>query len=254
MGLVRTAEDFGSQGEAPSHPELLDWLAVEFMDSSWSMKRLHRLMVTSNAYRRSSGGEAGNPNSKIDQDNHYLWRMNTKRMEAEIVRDSLLAVSDNLDPAMGGHELPVDTADTTSRRTIYYRYARDDQIKFLSMFDGPSVEECYRRQSTIVPQQALVLVNSKMALSASGRLTAVISREIGSGEAAQINRAFVASAFERILGRLPSDAERTECEQALARLEEVFRARNKPGESPQFKSRENLVHVLINHNDFVTIR
>jgi mono/diheme cytochrome c family protein len=254
--IVGSMFDFGLRTRQPELQPLLDWLAVEFMDSGWSMKRLHRLMVTSNAYRRSSGGEADDANVKIDQDNHFYWRMNTKRMEAEVVRDSLLHLGEALDPAIGGRDLAVDTAESTSRRTLYYRFSRDDQIKFLSMFDGPSVEECYRRQSTIVPQQALVLVNGRMTMAAAARIAAVIAREVEQGQtaAADGNRAFVASAFERILGRPPADAERAECEQTLARLEAVFRGKHKPGESPRQKARENLVHVLVNHNDFVTIR
>src|SRR5205807_576200 len=89
--LVSTVFDFGLNGHPPTHPELLDWLAVEFMNDDWSMKRIHRLMVTSSAYRMASfAGEAEEANRRIDPDNQYLWRANTKRMEAETVRDSVL--------------------------------------------------------------------------------------------------------------------------------------------------------------------
>src|SRR5262249_47398479 len=118
--IVPSVADFGKNGKLPSHPQLLDWLAMEFMESGWSMKRIHRLIVTSQAYRmRSSTGEADDPNAKADPENVYLWRMNPRRMEAEIVRDSMLAVSGQLDSAIGGPEINSDKIEETRRRSIY---------------------------------------------------------------------------------------------------------------------------------------
>jgi hypothetical protein len=163
--------------------------------------------------------------------------MNLRRLEGEILRDSLLQLAGRLDPGLGGPDLPVAAAETGSRRTIYYRYARDDRISFLTLFDAPSVEECYRRHETIVPQQALVMSNSKLVLTRAGELTAAISREVGPEDSPRTRAAFVVSAFERILGRPPTGAEQAECVAALVEL-----------------SRAGLVHVLLNHNDFITVR
>src|SRR5262249_22372212 len=101
--LVPTVFDFGKNGKPPSHPALLDWLAAEFMESKWSMKSVHRLMVTSSAYRMESTTDTAN--AGIDEDNRWLWRMNARRMEAEIIRDSVLAVAGRLDRTFGGAEL-----------------------------------------------------------------------------------------------------------------------------------------------------
>ncbi len=251
--LVPSMFDFGLRTQQPVHHELLDWLAVDFMEAGWSMKHLHRRMVLSEAYRRrSSSKRVDDPNAQLDPDNRYFWRMQVRRMEGEILRDSLLHLAGQLDPKLGGPDLPTAQAETGKRRTVYYRYARDDRVAFLTLFDAPSVEECYRRHETIVPQQALVLSNSKMALTRARELAAVISQEVGSADSPPVRAAFVTSAFERILGRLPTPEERAECEEALTTL-----AASSGAAAPsaaQVRARESLIHVLLNHNDFITIR
>jgi Protein of unknown function (DUF1553)/Protein of unknown function (DUF1549)/Planctomycete cytochrome C len=253
--LVASTFDFGLRTQLPVHHELLDWLAVEFMESGWSMKHLHRLIVTSQAYRmQSAGGQTEAGNARIDPDNHYLWRMNVKRMEAEVIRDSLIHLAGRLDSRMGGADLPLAAAETIHRRSIYYRYARGDRIPFLVMFDAPSVEECYRRDETIVPQQALALTNSAVALARAGEIAAVINNEVGENDTHAARAAFVVSAFERVLGRTPTDGERAECAGALDRLRSVFSLESRAERVPHLKARAALVHVLLNHNDFVSIR
>jgi hypothetical protein len=253
--LVTSTFDFGLRTQRPIHHELLDWLAVEFMESGWSMKHLHRLIVTSQAYQmQSTGGKADVENARIDPDNHYLWRMNVRRMEAEVVRDSLLHLAGRLDMRMGGPDLPVKAAETINRRSLYYRYARGDRIPFLVMFDAPSVEECYRRDETIVPQQALALVNSGVALARAAEIAATIDNEAGKSDTADVRTAFVISAFERLLGRAPTDGEQRECAQALDRLGSVFATEGQAKQLAHLKARAALVHVLINHNDFMSIR
>ena len=124
------------------------------------------------------------------------------------------------------------------------------------MFDAPNVEECYRRHETIVPQQALAMINSGMVLTRAGRDRRgdrPRSRAIGPAT----RPAFVVAAFERILGRAPTEAEQSECEAGLARLAAAFAAEagtNDPGRTPEARARSALVHVLLNHNDFITIR
>jgi hypothetical protein len=251
--LVASSYDFGLRTPRPDHQALLDWLAVEFMESGWSFKHLHRLIVTSRAYRmRSSESGPDDPNVNIDPDNRYVWRTNLKRMEGEVVRDSILLFAGHLDPRIGGPEQPVNDAETGTRRTIYYRYASGDTIPLLSMFDAANVTECYRRHETIVPQQALALFNSGMVLTRASEIAGVIDREVGSDPSCRCG--FVDSAFERILSRVPTEAERSECLSGLLRLVSAFASEGTMTATPETRARSALVHVLLNHNDFVTIR
>ena len=230
--LVPTMFDFGRNGQPPTHPALLDWLAAEFMDHGWSMKHLHRLMVTSATYRADSRPDPAS--AAIDPDNRYLWRMNPRRMEAEVVRDSVLAVAGRLDLTVGGPDLDYEQGLTTFRRSLYYRHANEKQMLFLTVFDAANVNECYRRTASIVPQQALALANSSLT---ADNARAVAARMGPTGDDA----AFVQAAFRCVLGRPPTPAEADECVQFLVAAEPV-------------KSRERLIHVLFNHHDFVTIR
>ncbi len=253
--LVDSMYDFGLRSQRPLHHALLDWLAVEFMENGWSFKHLHRLIVTSRAYRmRSSDSGPGDPNVALDPDNRYFWRMNVRRMEGEVVRDSVLFLSRRLDPRIGGPESSVAAAEAGSRRTIYYRYASGDNVPLLSIFDAANVTECYRRYETIVPQQALALSNSGMILTRAAEIAAATSNEVGAGTAARA--AFVDSAFVRILGRNPAAAERAEAAAGLARLAQAFASEPEPNHNAgsEARARAALVHVLLNHNDFVSIR
>ncbi|MFO0953279.1 MAG: PSD1 and planctomycete cytochrome C domain-containing protein [Isosphaeraceae bacterium] len=236
--LVPSLTDFGLNGRAPSHPDLLDWLAVEFMESGWSQKHLHRLIVTSQAYRMRSSADddsVTSANRAADPNNLYLWRMNPRRMEAEAVRDNVLAASGRLSNVMGGPDLDPASALADGRRSLYFRHAKEKRAMFLRLFDSPSVVSCYRRSESVVPQQALALANSPLTREQAK----VVSRRLSEHAAADPD--FVSAAFVRLLGREPDQAERSECLAYLART---------PGD----RARESLVHVLFNHNDFVTIR
>jgi mono/diheme cytochrome c family protein len=226
--LVASTFDFGHNGSKPTHPELLDALAVEFMNNGWSLRKLHRLLVTSQAYRRDSSAAAAGPAK--DPENKSFWRMNPRRMEAEAVRDSVLYLAGSLDPSRGGPELDQNSALTTARRSIYYRHANEKQAEFLTLFDAASVNECYERTESIVPQQALALANSVLVENQSKAL----AKKLPAGDG------FVEASFRAVLGRPPSAAEREECAAFLR--------------SAGDKGREGLVHVLFNHNDFLTIR
>jgi hypothetical protein len=241
--LVATVFDFGRKGAAPTHPELLDYLAVELCDNGWSMKKLHRLMVTSQAYRMTSSSAAAGANLAVDAENRYLWRMNPIRMEGEVVRDSLLALAGELDLTMGGPPLPV-TDETTRRRSLYIVHSHNDHHMFLSTFDAASVLECYRRAESIVPQQALTLENSKLAMAAAAKIAARL-RQPNDAE-------FIKAAFELLLGSSPTTEEQAECARALKELQEIAAQDKKPDGA--LRARVNLVHALLNHNDFVTIR
>src|SRR5262249_9692309 len=137
--LVSTTFDFGHNGRKPVHPELMDWLAAEFMKEGWSLKKLHRVIVTSAAYRRDSAPDSDG--LAKDPENTLLWRMNVRRMESEAVRDGVLYVSGALDPTFGGPELDQAGALTTFRRSLYYRHAPEKQSEFLRLFDAANMNE-----------------------------------------------------------------------------------------------------------------
>jgi hypothetical protein len=246
--LVPTVFDFGRKGTPPTHPELLDWLAVELMEHGWSMKHLHRLIVTSSAYRMSStSAGASTKTLAADPENRYYWRGNPIRMEAELVRDSLLSLAGELDPARGGPTVPAND-EKSRRRSLYFFHSHNDYMEFLSTFDGASVLDCYRRAESIVPQQALALENSPLAAAMAEK----IARRIAAEKPNASDREFVRAAFLTVLAVEPSDAEATASLDALNQLAAIAQKQNRP--DPTSRARANLVHALLNHNDFVTVR
>jgi len=264
--LVENVFDFGLRSPRPAHADLLDWLAVEFVEQGWSLKHLHRLMVTSSVYRLASGGRQLHAlNLQLDPDNRSLWRMNTRRLEAELIRDCLLYVGGSLDSSLGGPDIDQQLGEVSRRRSVYFRHAYEKQMQFLVLFDAANVNDCYRRSESVIPQQALAVANSSLSFGQSRLLARRLSHAVGSG--ADADRAFIQSAFEQILSRLPSTQELETCEKFLAgqatRLADPTRlttftggkkAEVDPSADPRLRARENLVHVLFNHNDFVTIR
>jgi len=267
--LARSVYDFGLRTPRPVHNDLLDWLAVEFMDSGWNMKHLHKLIVTSQTYRmQSSAVSVDDPNQAIDPDNHYYWRMNLRRMEAEVIRDSLLHLAGRLDPTRGGPALPVAAAEDGLRRTIYYHHARDERMLFLTLFDAPNIEECYRRDETIVPQQAIAFTNSKLVFDRADDIVKAISTKVGDANEAD----FVSTAFELVLGRSATETERAVAVDGLQRLTIIENSTTAPvnpaltgpagtAQAPvqtatnsNERARAAFIHVLLNHNDFVSIR
>lgn len=279
--LVSTVFNFGRSGKPATHPELLDWLAVEFIDRGWDMKAMHRLMVTANAYKlQSSGWSADAPQAKIDPDNTSLWRMNVRRLEAEAVRDSVLAVAGRLDPTIGGPEIDETKGNEVYRRSLYFRHSADLQMDMLKVFDVASPNECFQRSESIVPQQALALANGALSLAMARDLArqlspAVVASVPASAQgnrralpvASQSDQAFIESAFERVLGRLPNNAELAASLEHLHDQAAMYGSKEKlsaftsgpgslikPSDDPAQRARESLVHVLLNHNDFVSVR
>jgi hypothetical protein len=220
---------------------LLDYLAVELMESGWSMKHLHRLIVTSTAYRMASTRGTALAEAARDPENRFLSCMNVGRMEAEVVRDSLLHVAGLLEQRMGGQELENSQALTTRRRSLYYscQPEGDGKSEFGALFDAPDAGECYRRTRTIIPQQALALTNSQLVHDVSARLAASLWQGLSAAEQKD-PISFITAAYETVLGRRPSRAEQAVCADFLK------------GGGP--RTRESLVRVLLNHNDFLTIR
>ncbi|MES2568668.1 MAG: DUF1553 domain-containing protein, partial [Verrucomicrobiota bacterium] len=228
-GILPTPENV--TGPQASHPALLDWLASEFMANGWRMKPIHRLLVTSGTYRMASTPDEAN--RKIDPDNLFLWRMPTRRMEAELVRDNLLYVAGSLDRAMGGADIDHAHGLSSKRRSIYLRSASEKEVEFLKIFDGPSVNECYQRHPSVMPQQSLALANSELTLAQSRLLAAQLATH-------ETGEAFVREAFTRMLSRSPSGQELEAC---------VAFLHASPAADP-VRARENLILVLFNHNDF----
>lgn len=254
--LVASVNDFGRNGDSPTHPMLLDWLAVELMESGWSMKHLHRLIVTSAAYRRVSSERNALKNVQHDPENKLLWRMNAGRMEAEVVRDSMLYCAGKLESTMGGQALENKESLKTYRRSLYYEtFPEEGGMSPLGeLFDGPNALECYRRTRTIVPQQALALTNSNLVHEVSAAI--VRDWEAGSDKQnAELQgpeqENFVREMFERILSRSPTDTELAVCIEALQNHPKLATADSTEGTA---RARESIVRVLLNHNDFVTIR
>src|SRR5262249_40572982 len=150
--LVATTHDFGRNGALPTHPALLDWLAVELMEPTapgavtWSMKALHRRIVTSAAYRMASHSTLpDDPNPTIDPENRASWHFPAARLEAEEVRDALLHVAGGLDTALGGPDIDFQRGLTSRRRSLYFTHHGEGRMPFLELFDAPDVWDAYRR-------------------------------------------------------------------------------------------------------------
>ena len=262
--LVPTVSNFGMNGARPSHPELLDWLATELQQNGWRMKPLHRMIVCSATWRQASV----NPETATaDPDNRWLTRMHPKRMEAETVRDSLLHAAGLLDLQPGGPEIPEGEVQTVLRRSLYFRNTPNEKAGLLETFDAPNPNECYRRQSSVVPQQALALMNSGLALDAARHLAGNLTDTAARSEAADRDHQFIRLAFETILSRAPTALESHACLEFLQQLPDELQnsaaqafppgprtAQRPPATDPAQRARENLIIVLFSHNDFVTIR
>jgi Protein of unknown function (DUF1553)/Protein of unknown function (DUF1549) len=220
-GIVATSSDYGLMGEAPSHPELLDRLALELVDRGWSLKAIHRLIVTSATYRQSSKKlEAG---AQADPDNRLFWRHARRRLDGEAIRDALLAVSGHLNPSIGGAcvfpELPAELTKLSSkgkiwpvsarqedrdRRSLYVFTRRNLRYPFFEAFDRPDTNaSCPRRAVTTIAPQALSLLNGKLAVDSARGLAKRVAREAGSEPSARVDRAYCLA-----LGRAPDVAER----------------------------------------------
>ena len=246
MPIVDPPTDFGRRTPAPALQDVLDYLATFLTQHSWKMKPLHRLIVTSQAYRRSSSSlETMEDNTSKDPENHWLWRQHPKRMESQVIRDSLLHLGGLLDTKIGGPSLPAD--QTHARRSLYFRHSRDDQERFLTLFDDASILECYRRSESIIPQQALALSNSQLSMDAAKAISkGLLTRH---DKRAMSDAWFVEQAFVQLLGWSPTEQERTLCEESLKHWRGTAEQ-----EDQSITPEASLIHTLINHNDFVTIR
>jgi hypothetical protein len=223
LGLVKTVNDFGTHGNRPSHPELLDWLAATFVENGWRLKPLHRMLVLSNAYRQSGRSPIAADAQRIDPENRLLWHFSRRRLTAEEIRDAMLAVSGRLNLKSGGPSVivPVDpelvkllykpsqwqvtpARSEHDRRTIYLLARRNLRLPFMDTFDAPTLQSsCSRRESSTHAPQALELLNGQLSNDLARSFAGRIREEIG-GDAGKL----VDRAFRLALGRAPTGAER----------------------------------------------
>ncbi len=224
-GLVATPDNFGISGARPSHPELLDFLAVEFMDSGWSVKHLHRLILSSATYRQTSAAPA--KTRTVDPDNLLLGRFPLRRLDAEALRDAMLAVSGELDRRPAGPYVPtqrtaegnveVDEKNAGARRrSVYLQQRRTQVATFLELFDTPSIAvTCSARNSSTVPLQALALLNADFSRLRAAAFARRLAAEAPAGDR-------LALAFRLACGRDPREAERAAAERFLAKQRQIY--------------------------------
>lgn len=244
--LMPTVFDFGMKAPAPIHHQLIDWLAAEFMDNQWSMKHLHRVIVMSELYRRSSSLAGMEGNMAKDPDNRYLWRRLPIRVESQVVRDSILSLASVLDERRGGPPvMPGEQADS-KRRSLYFFHSNNERNLFLSTFDEALVKECYRREQNIIPQQALALSNSRLVLDS----VALIEKRL-SGDTMQ-DEEFIRRSFLVLLGVVADEAMVEASKKAMEQWSQLPEGGG--GQGVNYSPRSLLIWSLLNHNDFVTMR
>ncbi len=260
--LVESVYDFGRNGKVPTHPQLLDWLAVEFMESGWSQRQLHRLIVTSATYQQSSNvSGTSEPNVQRDPDNRWLSRFPRRRIESEVVHDAFLAAAEELDLTLGGQEIESDQEEKSRRRTLYFSTHPEDggRIKFLENFDSPDPGDCYRRTESVIPQQALALINSPLSRQLSRKLAGKLWQS--TVESPHRREELVKVAFEQVLTRSPTIAEQEQCSAFITRQALLFQQTTagvgnqaQPTSPPELRAYESLIHTLFSHTDFVTMK
>ena len=285
-GLVSTPADFGTQGEPPSHPELLDWLADEFMRGGWKLKRLQRMIVTSRAYRQSA--RRREELEKVDPENRLLGRMSVRRLEAETIRDALLAVSGRLAFKMYGPPVPVmpdevgqivvgvDTRDSAGRptgkfvplgeeefrRSIYVQVRRTMPLGMLEPFDLPVMTpNCEQRASSTVAPQSLLMMNGALVVDQARAMADRVREKVGDEPVSQFKHAWLLA-----FSRPPTAAETEEGLAFLARqtaaLESAASADSKDDQQADAKAAEaqpaqialaHLCHALLISNEFLYV-
>ncbi len=269
-GIVATPDNFGLSGAAPAHPELLDWLASDFVDRNWSVKQLHRRLVLSFAYRQSSASTEEQAELElakrfaVDPENQLLSRMSLRRLESEAVRDCMLAVSGMLDLSAGGPPVPlkpnpdgtveVDASKATQggpfRRTIYLFQRRNYQLSELTVFDQPVIaHNCLRRTNTAVVLQSLTMLNGPFAFRQAEQLASRVQQTVGNDLERQIEAAFRSTVF-----RLPQAEEMAASQELVRRQTSRYtQLPIGPEQEPSRAALAGLCQMLLNTNEFLYI-
>jgi len=271
-GIVGTPSDFGAMGEPPSHRGLLDWLARELTQNGWSLKRLHRQILTSSTYRQSSSSREDM--AGVDPQDRLLWRFPRCRLEGEVIRDAALSVAGLLNSKMGGPSVSPDlpagmegngkwspSSDPAerSRRSVYVFVRRNLRYPLFEAFDMPDTHEsCGRRNITVTAPQALLYLNDKLVLEWARSFAARVIESAGANRSAQIE-----SAYRIAYSRSPGAAEIDTAESFLKRQRALLEERASAGDGPPPSNTSSTVdpldaaaladfcHVLINSNEFV---
>lgn len=235
QGLVRTPDDWGTRGNRPTHPELLDYLASVFAEDGWSIKKLHRRIMLSAAYAQSA---AENPEArKVDPENELLWRMPRRRLELESMLDSMLAVSGELDRTLGGRPFDREAQPKVHRRSVYAFVNRDIVSNLSSTFDGANPNACTaRRPDTSVPQQTLFALNSDFIQDRAIALAALNEKSSGGDEGRRVR-----DLVHRVFGREPEPAEQ----------ERLLRFVHDAAQRSPATAWQETAHVLLASNEFV---
>ena len=257
-GIVKTLDNFGRAGARPTHPELLDWLATELIHSGWSIKHLHRVIMRSATYRQQS--QVTEEHLVRDPDNKWLARMPLRRMDAEMVRDALLAVSDRLRLDAFGPSDPVEAREDglvvsqpingAWRRSIYVIQRRTQPLTILGTFDRPQMNpNCVERVDSTVAPQALHLLNNKMVHDLAISFAARVQQEAGREPTAQIRQGYLLA-----LNRSPSPEEMALSQRYLAQLTKQWQQEHpdQPDKAPQ-RALENFCHAIMNLGAFIYI-
>ena len=283
-GIVASLGDFGHIGDRPTHPELLDWLATEFVAQGWSLKKLHRLILTSAAYRQSSVRSA--EKDRIDPDNRLLGRMNSRRLEAETIRDAMLVVTARLNPKQFGAPVPimtdedgqiivgVDTNDTAGRpsgkfvplngeefrRSLYIQMRRSKPVGMLETFDLPRMEpNCELRNASTVATQSLAMMNGEFTLTMSKYFAERLTKDAGSDTSGQIRHA-----WRIAFGCEPSAEDMKRSHDFLAKQTAFFtanpvkpappgRGKEAPPAEPPMQALATFCQALLTSNQFLYI-
>jgi len=233
QGLVRTPSDFGLRALPPSHPQLLDYLAFRFVNEGWSIKKLHRWIMSSSTYQQSSNGRVGY--LEIDPSNRLLWKMNRQRLSFEALRDAVLQVSGQLDLTLGGRPVRIEVHPTSNRRTIYGFIDRQNLPPFFRVFDFANPDtHCPERYENIVPQQSLYLMNSPFILDQSKKTSQLVA------ENTDFEQAQIKVLYHRMLQRDPEAIE----------IVDALRFVNASPEGGQSKAFSQLAQILFLSNEF----
>ena len=261
QGIVRSPNNFGRLGERPDNQPLLDWLTIQFIESGWSVKAMHRLILFSNSYQMST--TSNHHNLEVDPENRLLWRRDRLRMEVEVIRDSLLAVSGQLDLTMGGTLIPhMNFVNLSSegkardpalyesrRRSVYLPVLRSALYEVFQSFDFPAPAVTNgQRSRTTVASQALFMMNSKLMLEASNRLAEQLL-----AEPARDDKQRIARAYELVLLRSPSTQETKEWLDFLAEYQQGPHSEIVEAGPQHRRAWQGLCRVLLSSNEFVYV-
>ena len=258
---METPGNFGRSGSLPTHPELLDWLTVDFIEHGWSLKSLHRQIMLSSAYRQSSRRPPVDitvdlplaRGEKVDPGNALLWRMNLRRLESEIVRDSILTASGALDRMAGGPPIeitkPADglSEAASQRRSLYLFARRVYPLKFLEIFDSPIMPvNCTQRMSSATVLQSLAQLNSEFLFEQADRMA---KRIIETGASETVDQ--VRSGYLFAFARIPTDAESNRSVSFIDEQARSYASSETPLEKSHFMAMADFCHMLMSSNEFL---